>query len=93
MNYTRIIVLLIVLVLGYYIFLCGCKKILPDLSIPLKPMQIVPEIQKEIEDLAEHNKLVLNQINDYIEKQKIPNYTQESIPNGTLKLYDIKDTY
>lgn len=89
MNYTRIIVLSIVLVLGYYIFSCGCKKILSDISIA----PVISEIENRVEDLAEHNKLVLNQINDYIEKQNVPNYTQESIPNGTLKFHDIHDTY
>lgn len=90
MNYTRIIIILILFILSYYIFVCGCSC--NKISLPTTE-PVVEQAKTYIDDLKQHNDLVLNQLNDYIEKQKIPNYMQESIPNGTLKFYDIKDTY
>lgn len=88
MHYTRIIIILILFILCYYIFFCGCNKI----SLPtIEP--VIEQTKTYIDDLKQHNDLVLNQLNTYIEKQKIPNYIEESIPNGSLKFHDIHDTY
>lgn len=88
MNYTRIILFITISIIAYYIFLhIRDKKIELPIKLPIE------KVDNVIEDITQHNKLVLTQINDYIEKQSIPNYTQESISAGTLKLMDIHDIY
>lgn len=54
-------------------------------------LPVKPELLQLNEDKQIHNKNIINQLDDYVKKSKVANYSQQSISSGAVKLLDITD--
>ena len=88
---SLLVFIIIVCIIAYFV-LAALGVIHPSRTKMLSSIGDI-EQSNEIElgtevDLADHNKLVLNQMDNYLQDQSKLNYTTDSISSGTLQFVD-----
>lgn len=64
-----------------------------EIPQPFEPEPVQPNVIEQVTDQEIHNKMVLDQLETYLNNQSVPNYTTDNISAGTLKMYDIRDNF
>lgn len=90
MELLRITLIVLSVLTLFLAFDCYCKKVINSKQnkvIQAKENEEVNEI-KQVDDPI-HNKMVLDQLEEYTNKINIPNYTENNISAGTATFHPI----
>lgn len=83
------IILLILLIIAIWsYFFPKILKTPEPVFVEVDAKQQEENIKEAVNDITEHQQRVITQLKDYIDNEKVPNYTTNSIYNGTAVLND-----
>lgn len=86
----KLLLIVLITLFLFLVFDCYCKQVnvIEEPKVNKTEESIQFEEVKQIEDPL-HNKLVMDQLEEYVNLSNIPNYTQNNISSGTLKFQPI----
>ena len=83
----KLLLIILITLFLYLTYDCYCKKLIDAIPTQNKTENQVIET-KQLDDRL-HNKLVLNQLEEYVNRSDIPNYTENNIAAGTATFHPI----
>jgi hypothetical protein len=82
----KLLLIILVILFLYLTYDCYCKQVIDTIPTQNKIEQVIET--KQLDDPL-HNKLVFDQLEEYVNRSDIPNYTENNISTGTAMLHPI----